>query len=33
MLVGFAHTPYPADYRTHAMVERDRVGGVDEGGD
>jgi hypothetical protein len=24
MLVGFGHTPYPADYRTKAMVERDR---------
>lgn len=24
MLVGFGHTPYPADYRTQAMVERDR---------
>lgn len=24
LLVGFGHTPYPADYRTRAMVERDR---------
>ena len=23
LLVGFGHTPYPADYRTKAMVERD----------
>lgn len=25
MLVGFGHTPYPADYRTKAMVDRDRA--------
>jgi 5-methylcytosine-specific restriction endonuclease McrA len=25
LLVGFGHTPYPADYRTLAMVERDRA--------
>jgi hypothetical protein len=25
LLVGFGHTPYPADYRTHAMVERERA--------
>jgi hypothetical protein len=24
LLIGFGHTPYPADYRTKAMVERDR---------
>jgi hypothetical protein len=24
LLVGFGHTPYPADYRTQAMVARDR---------
>lgn len=24
MLVGFGHTPLPADYRTTAMIERDR---------
>jgi hypothetical protein len=24
MLVGFGHTPLPADYRTEAMIERDR---------
>ena len=24
MVVGFGHTPYPADYRTKAMVEHDR---------
>ncbi len=24
VLVGFGHTPYPTDYRTRAMVERDR---------
>ena len=23
LLVGFGHTPYPADYRTKAMIERD----------
>lgn len=25
LLVGFGHTPYPADYRTRAMVERERA--------
>jgi hypothetical protein len=25
LLVGFGHTPYPADYRTRAMIERDRA--------
>jgi len=25
MLVGFGHTPYPGDYRTRAMVERERA--------
>jgi len=24
MLVGFGHTPLPVDYRTKAMIERDR---------
>ena len=24
LLIGFGHTPYPADYRTSAMIERDR---------
>jgi hypothetical protein len=24
MLVGFGHTPFPADYRSAAMIERDR---------
>jgi hypothetical protein len=24
LLVGFGHTPYPTDYRTQAMIERDR---------
>jgi hypothetical protein len=24
MLIGFGHTPFPVDYRTRAMVERDR---------
>jgi hypothetical protein len=25
LLIGFGHMPYPADYRTRAMVERDRA--------
>jgi hypothetical protein len=25
LLVGFGHTPYPADYRTRAMVEQERA--------
>jgi hypothetical protein len=25
LLIGFGHTPYPADYRTTAMIERDRA--------
>lgn len=25
MLIGFGHTLYPADYRTSAMIERDRI--------
>src|SRR5581483_1092578 len=24
LLIGFGHTPYPADYRSRAMLERDR---------
>ena len=24
LLIGFGHTPYPADYRTSATIERDR---------
>jgi hypothetical protein len=23
LLVGFGHTPWPVDYRTRAMIERD----------
>jgi hypothetical protein len=25
LLIGFGHTPWPADYRTTAMIERDRT--------
>jgi hypothetical protein len=25
LLIGFGHTPWPADYRTSAMIERDRA--------
>ncbi len=25
LLIGFGHTPYPADYRTRALVERERA--------
>lgn len=30
MLIGFGHTPYPADYRTRAMIERDGASDSDE---
>jgi hypothetical protein len=26
LLIGFGHTAIPPDYRTRAMIERDRVG-------
>jgi hypothetical protein len=32
MLVGFGHTPLPADYRTKAMIERERETNVAAGG-
>ena len=32
MLIGFGHTPLPADYRTNAMIERDRERNIAEAG-